>query len=156
MKKAIIVGGGIGGLATAVALTRRGWHLEVLERSSRFAEVGAGLSVWPNALRALDALGLGETARAHALSQGQAGIRDSAGRWLSRTDTADLERRYGQTVMMRRADLLDVLKEALPSSTLRGGTTVSHVGADGVVVHSAGTSRADLVVGADGIRSTAR
>ena len=46
--KAVIVGGGIGGLASAVALARRGWQVEVLERAPEFTEVGAGLSVWAN------------------------------------------------------------------------------------------------------------
>ena len=55
--KAIIIGGGIGGLASAVALARRGWQVEVLERAPEFTEVGAGLSIWANGLRALDALG---------------------------------------------------------------------------------------------------
>ena len=95
--KAIIVGGGIAGLASALALTRRGWQVEVLERAPEFTEVGAGLSVWPNALRALDALGVGGPVRRRAVLQGQAGIRDATGRWLSRTDTAELERRYGPT-----------------------------------------------------------
>ena len=61
--KAVIIGGGIGGLASAVALTRRGWQVEVLERAPEFTEVGAGLSIWANGLRALDALGVGETVR---------------------------------------------------------------------------------------------
>ena len=98
--KAIIIGGGIAGLASALALTRRGWQVEVLERAPEFTEVGAGLSLWPNALRALDALGVGEPARGRAMLAGQAGIRDAAGRWLSRSDTAELERRYGPVAMI--------------------------------------------------------
>jgi 2-polyprenyl-6-methoxyphenol hydroxylase-like FAD-dependent oxidoreductase len=57
-RSAVIVGGGIGGLAAAVALHRRGWRVEVCERAAGFTEVGAGLSLWPNAVRALAALGL--------------------------------------------------------------------------------------------------
>jgi len=64
--KAVIIGGGIAGLASALALTRRGWQVEVLERAAGFTEVGAGLSLWPNALRALDALGVGEPVRRRA------------------------------------------------------------------------------------------
>ena len=97
--KAIIVGGGIGGLAAALALGQHGWQVEVLERAAAFGEVGAGLSLWPDALRALDALGVGEAVRGRAALAGQAGIRDAAGRWLARTDTAELERRYGPTAM---------------------------------------------------------
>ena len=81
--RTIVIGGGIAGLASALALTRRGWHVEVLERAPEFGEVGAGLSLWPNALRALDALGVGEQVRSRAVLEGQVGIRDAGGRWLS-------------------------------------------------------------------------
>jgi 2-polyprenyl-6-methoxyphenol hydroxylase-like FAD-dependent oxidoreductase len=154
--KAIIIGGGIGGLACALALTRHGWQAEVLERAAELTEVGAGLSVWPNGLRALDALGVGESVRGHAALQGQAGIRDPAGRWLARTDSAKLERRYGPTVMIHRADLLGVLQAAVPAEALRTGITVHQVRPDGTVLHTGGESHANLVVGADGIRSVTR
>ncbi len=154
--KSIIIGGGIAGLASAVALIRAGWEVELLERAPEFAEVGAGLSLWPNAFRALDALGLGEQVKDRAVIEGQAGIRDASGRWLSRTDAAELTRRYGPTAMVHRADLLAVLRAALPAEALRTGITVTGVRPDGTVAHSAGSSAADLVVGADGLRSTAR
>ncbi|WP_157420430.1 FAD-dependent oxidoreductase, partial [Actinomadura kijaniata] len=63
---AIVIGGGIGGLAAALALHRGGHRVRVLERAPAFTEVGAGLALQPNALRALDALGLGDTVRARA------------------------------------------------------------------------------------------
>jgi 2-polyprenyl-6-methoxyphenol hydroxylase-like FAD-dependent oxidoreductase len=154
--RAIIIGGGIAGLASALALTRRGWQVEVLERAPELTEVGAGLSLWRNALRALDALGLGESVRGRAVLQGQAGIRDAAGRWLSRADSAEVERRYGPTAMIHRADLLAVLRAAVPDQALHPGTTVTGVRPDGTVVLSGGESRADLVVGADGVHSVTR
>ena len=154
--KAIIVGGGIGGLATALALGQRGWQVEVLERAAEFGEVGAGLSLWPNALRALDLLGVGGSVRGQAGLAGQAGIRTATGRWLARTDTAEIERRYGPTAMIHRADLLGVLRAAVPGEALRGGITVRAVRPDGTVTHSGGESSADLIVGADGIRSVTR
>jgi 2-polyprenyl-6-methoxyphenol hydroxylase-like FAD-dependent oxidoreductase len=154
--RAIIIGGGIAGLASALALTRRGWQVEVFERAPEFTEVGAGLSLWPNALRALDALGVGEGVRSRAALEGQAGIRDAAGRWLSHTDTAELERRYGPVAMIHRADLLAVLRAAVPEEALRPGITVSEVRADGTVIHEGGQARADLVVGADGLGSVTR
>lgn len=64
MSKALIVGGGIGGLATAIAFDRRGWEVEILEKATKITAVGAGLSLWPNAIRALDALGLGDEVQA--------------------------------------------------------------------------------------------
>jgi len=154
--RAIIIGGGIAGLASALALTQRGWQVEILERTPEFTEAGAGLSLWPNALRALDALGVGEPVRSRAVLEGQVGIRDAAGRWLSRADTAELERRYGLTAMIHRADLLGVLRAAVPDEALRPWRTVTEVRPDGTVVHSAGESQADLVVGADGVHSVTR
>ncbi|MFC3435363.1 FAD-dependent monooxygenase [Nocardia seriolae] len=156
MPKAVRVGGGIGGLATAIAFALRGWEIEVLERSTRIEEVGAGLSLWPNALRALAALGLGETVRGLAREEDSAGIRDSSGRWLSRTDTETIRVRYGSPVMMHRADLLAILRAAIPEHAVHTGISVTEVQADGTVVHSAGTSAGDVVVGADGIRSGVR
>jgi 2-polyprenyl-6-methoxyphenol hydroxylase-like FAD-dependent oxidoreductase len=154
--KAVIVGGGIGGLASALALARRGWQVEVLERAPEFTEVGAGLSLWPNGLRALDALGVGEPVRQHAALEGQGGIQDVAGQWLARTNAAEMARRYGPTVMIHRADLLALLCAAVPAEALRSGVTVTGVRPDGTVAHSGGESRADLVVGADGINSVTR
>ena len=154
--KAIIVGGGIAGLGSALALTKLGWQVEVFERAPEFTEVGAGLSLWPNALRALDALGVGELVRGRAVLAGQAGIRDARGRWLTRTDAAELARRYGPTVMIHRADLLEVLRAAVPDEGLRPRVSVTEVRPAGLVVHSGGQSRADLVVGADGVRSVTR
>lgn len=158
-RTAIVVGGGIGGLATAAALVNRGWRVSVLERAAAFEEVGAGLSVWSNALRALDALGVGDEVRARAMVETSAGIRRPSGRWLARTDTEELARRFGPLVMIHRADLLEILRRAVPTEALRPGVEVVDVraGASGAeVIHSAGADPADVVVGADGIRSTVR
>ncbi|WP_335934701.1 FAD-dependent monooxygenase [Streptomyces sp. PTD5-9] len=103
--------------------------------------------------------GLDEQARARALVETRAGIRDAAGRWLSRTDTEELERRYGPLGVIHRADLFDILRGALPAGTLHTGTRLTAVEDSGSYVevrHTRGTSRADLLVGADGIRSTVR
>jgi 2-polyprenyl-6-methoxyphenol hydroxylase-like FAD-dependent oxidoreductase len=130
--------------------------VEIFERDPEFTEAGAGLSLWPNALRALDALGVGEAVRGRSVLQGQVGLRDAAGRWLSRTDTAELERRYGLTAMIHRADLLAVLRAAVPGGVLHPGTTVNAVRPDGTVRHTGGECVADLVVGADGLHSVTR
>ncbi|MEV5573409.1 FAD-dependent monooxygenase [Spirillospora sp. NPDC052269] len=155
-RTAIVAGGGIGGLAAALALSARGWRVRVLEQAGAFGDAGSGLSLWPNGLRALDVLGVGEQVRAQALSETQAGIKDASGRWLSVTDTAEMERRYGTVVMIHRAALLDLLREALPSGVLETGTTVTSIDAGTGHVRVNDTLEADLLVGADGIRSTVR
>lgn len=156
MSTAIVVGGGIGGTAAALALAGRGWSVQVLERAPEVADVGSGISLWSNALRALDALGVGDAVRAQGMAEVSAGIRDDRGRWLSRTDVATLRERFGAPVVIHRARLLDILRTALPEGVVRTGVSVEAVTADGAVVHAAGTSSADLVVGADGIRSVVR
>uniref|UniRef100_UPI001FC8EF8D FAD-dependent oxidoreductase n=1 Tax=Amycolatopsis kentuckyensis TaxID=218823 RepID=UPI001FC8EF8D len=79
---AIVVGGGIGGLAAAAGLHRVGWTVTVLEKAPEFGDVGAGISLWPNALRCLDELGvdLGE----HLAPQREGGFRDRRGRRITR------------------------------------------------------------------------
>ncbi|MEU4650994.1 FAD-dependent oxidoreductase [Nocardia fluminea] len=156
MSTAIVVGGGIGGLAAALALAGKGWSVQVLERAPEIAEVGSGISLWSNALRALDALGVGDTVRAQGSTEVSAGIRDDRGRWLSRTDVATLRERFGAPVVIHRARLLGILRAALPEGVVRTGISVREVTADGTVAYSSGTSSADLVVGADGIHSVAR
>ncbi|GGV73597.1 FAD-dependent oxidoreductase [Streptomyces griseoloalbus] len=159
-RAATVVGGGIGGLAAALALHRRGWRVEVLERAPRFTEIGAGISLWPNALHALEVLGLADAVRALGAVETAGGVRDRRGRQLSRTDNAELERRFGHPLLvLHRADLSRVLAEALPADSLLPGNEVSAVRDDGerpVVGHRGRESRPDLLVGADGLRSAVR
>jgi 2-polyprenyl-6-methoxyphenol hydroxylase-like FAD-dependent oxidoreductase len=153
---AIVVGGGIAGLASAIALRERGWDVAVLEQAPDFAEVGAGLSLWPNALNALDALGVGAIVRERSVLDGSTGIRDEHGRWLSRTDVAVIRERFGHMALVHRATLLDILRSALRPECLRAGVTVNHVSADGLVQCADRELRGDLVLGADGLHSTVR
>ncbi|MFC5138203.1 FAD-dependent monooxygenase [Actinomycetospora rhizophila] len=161
MARAVVVGAGLGGQASAVALRRRGWDVTVLERREHAAEAGAGIALWPNALRALDVLGLGARARELGTVEIGGGIRTSAGRWLSRTDAADLRRRQGDgVVVLPRPDLHALLRAAAPDA--REGLGVRRVepgDADRpAVVHddAGGRHEAELVVAADGVRSTVR
>jgi len=84
-KSVAVVGAGIGGLTAAAALHSLGWAVTVLERAPAIAEVGAGLTLWPNAVRALDVLGLANIVSAHAIPTVSRGnIRQPDGRWLRR------------------------------------------------------------------------
>jgi 2-polyprenyl-6-methoxyphenol hydroxylase-like FAD-dependent oxidoreductase len=147
---ALVVGGGIGGLAAAVGLRRAGWAVSVRERREDPWEAGSGLSLWPNALRALDVLGLGDAVRDVGTTQAAGGIRDRQGRWLVRTDAETLARRHGEgVVVLPRRELLGLLRSALPDGAVTTGAPVS---APELRAHRA----ADLVVGADGIGSMVR
>ena len=161
MGRAVVVGAGLGGLASAIALAQRGWEVTALERRPRAAEVGAGIALWPNALRALDVLGLGARARELGIVEIGGGIRTSSGRWLSRTDAAELRRRQGDgVVVLPRPDLHDLLRAAAPD--LHEGVGVRRVEPGDAerpaVVHdeAGGRHEAELVVAADGVRSTVR
>src|SRR5215468_1721352 len=63
----LVAGGGIGGLAAALALARQGYEVKVLEQSAQVGEIGAGIQLGPNAFSAFDALGIGERARSRAV-----------------------------------------------------------------------------------------
>lgn len=144
-RSAAIVGGGIGGLAAAIALLRTGWDVRVYERASGFTEVGAGISLWPNALRALERLGLLPEVLDLGKVEVAGGAKDRQGRWLTRVTSAELERRFGYPlVVVHRLDLLAALLGALPGEVLRPGVLVTE------------PPEADLVVAADGLRSTVR
>ncbi|RFU40287.1 monooxygenase [Actinomadura logoneensis] len=158
-RTAIVVGGGIGGLTSAVALADRGWEVTLAERAPSLDPVGSGLALGPNALRALDTLGLGDPVRELAAFQGDAGIRRAGGAWLSRTSAEAAVARYGDpTVLLLRSALVDLLTGRLDRVETLLGTTVTGVDPDlGVVRTDDGRERrADLVVAADGIHSPIR
>ncbi|MFD1147236.1 FAD-dependent monooxygenase [Saccharothrix hoggarensis] len=140
--KAVVVGGGLGGLTAAIALRLVGWDVVVLERAPEFGEVGAGVGVMPNAMRALAALGLEGEVRRIGTPRVAGGVRDRKGRPLTYVDAARLD----HLVAVHRADLHRVLRSALPEACLVTDTDV----------RSVDDLDADLVVAADGIRSRIR
>ncbi|MDF5753080.1 FAD-dependent monooxygenase [Spongiactinospora sp. TRM90649] len=157
-----VVGGGIGGLATAAFLHRAGLDVTVYEQARELTEVGAGLVVSPNAVRLLRRLGQFErlSARAVALEIGWEFRRWADGRVLFSQRLGDeCERRYGeQCYVAHRADLLDVVRAAFPASALRLNSRVAQVKrrADDVEITFADGARvnADVVIGADGVHTT--
>ncbi|MGW7524166.1 FAD-dependent monooxygenase [Streptomyces sp. NPDC054783] len=158
---AVVVGGGIGGLAAAIGLRRIGWDVRVVERAGTPADAGAGISLHANGLRALDALGVGAAVRAAARPQYTGGTRAPDGRWLARMDGAALERALGTPIVgIRRAVLHRLLREALPAESMVIGVTVPALdrsAPDRVGVPAgARVLDADLVVAADGVGSRLR
>ncbi|UQW99444.1 FAD-dependent monooxygenase [Streptomyces sp. RerS4] len=158
---AVVVGGGIGGLAVAIGLRRVGWEVRVVERTSVLDDAGAGISLAANGLRALDALGVGEAVREAARGQYTGGTRTPEGGWLTRMDGAVLEKAVGTPIMgIARSTLHRLLRASLPGEVLLIGSEVESVQRiDHGRVRVGCADRvleADLVVAADGIGSTVR
>jgi 2-polyprenyl-6-methoxyphenol hydroxylase-like FAD-dependent oxidoreductase len=103
----IVVGGGIGGLSAAFALTRKGLRVRVLERAREFGEVGAGIQIAPNCTRILNTYGLLAEAKRLGVLPGHMVMKDAAdGTVLTSLDLRDMERRYGTPYMViHRSDL---------------------------------------------------
>ncbi|MCD0502849.1 3-hydroxybenzoate 6-monooxygenase [Bordetella petrii] len=163
---AIVVGGGIGGLAAALALTRQGIAVQLLEQASHIGEIGAGIQLGPNAFAALDALGVGQTARGRAVLTDHIIMMDAVdAREVVRIDTgAAFRARFGGPyAVIHRADIHLSILEAVqrdPLIRFRTSTQIADVRQDGAQVEVVDTQgeryRADAVIGCDGVKSVIR
>lgn len=160
--RAIIIGGGIGGLSTALALARVGIRAEVFEQADEPREVGAGLTVWANAIRALDQLGVAGRVLAPSSKLDRFEIRHCTGAVLSALPFHHLERKLGVpvVVVIHRADLLRELAAALDRDQVhcRARCVAIDAQPDGVTARFADgrVACADFLVGADGLHSVVR
>ena len=160
MDRVLIVGGGIAGLMVAASLRSRGVDCEVVERTEKWAPVGAGIVLSVNAMAVLRGLGLDETLVRAGHVLGQGAITDASGRALGSSDFSALEPEFGPTVGLHRAALHEILLAAVGSTPIAMGTSVDAVESDarGVDVRftDGREDRFDLVIGADGLRSKVR
>ncbi len=120
---AVVVGAGVGGLATAIGLRRAGWEATVLEGRVAPERYGTAFGIHPTAQAALDRLGLGDALRARAVPYRRARIRRPDGKVLAALPLEQVERRAGRPeLLMSRPRLIDALLAALagsPSSATR-------------------------------------
>ena len=154
----IVIGAGIAGLATAVALHRIGHDVTVVEQRTDLTS-GAGISIWPNALAALDQIGLGDQVREAGGRVTAGAIRWRDGTWLRRPSAQRIVHALGEPlVVVHRSVLTGILLDALPPGTVQTGLSATglSIGATAarVTLSDGRTREADAVVGADGVNST--
>ncbi|MGE0801829.1 MAG: FAD-dependent monooxygenase [Lautropia sp.] len=162
----LIAGGGIGGLAAALALARAGRAVRLLEQAAAFGEIGAGIQLAPNALRVLDALGVLDYVLEHAVFPDYAVMIDAlSGQEITRVDLGPgFVKHYGyRYLVVHRHDLLEALlrgcREQDRIELVTGRTVQSFAQhAAGVEVRCADgtTEQGSALVGADGLRSLVR
>jgi salicylate hydroxylase len=162
MTRVAIIGGGIGGLTAAIALSRAGVEVRVYEAAAELREIGAGVALHPNAMRVLRAIGVEDGVRKVAGRSEWAVTRNGmTGRLISKTSRSQQGARQGiEGATAHRADLLDVLAAAVPAGVVSLGARcvgVETSGSSAVARFADGsTAEADVIVGADGIHSPVR
>jgi 2-polyprenyl-6-methoxyphenol hydroxylase-like FAD-dependent oxidoreductase len=155
--RVVVVGAGIGGLAAAVALRRIGVEALVVERAASIREVGAGLSIWSNAVNALRELGLDANVIAAASVIERNLVQTPKGRVIVQTKLGEVSRMAGAPcICIHRGILQKILLDALPPRSMRTGARC--VGFDGstAILENGEHIQADVLVGADGISSVIR
>jgi len=162
----LVAGGGIGGLAAALALSQQGFGVKVLEQSAQVGEIGAGIQLGPNAFSAFDALGIGERERARAVYTDRILMMDA----VDETEVVNMplgdvfRRRFGNPyAVSHRADMHLSLLEGVQESgrvELLTSTRVERVEQKGdhvVAIDSEGRShRGAAIIGCDGVKSAVR
>ncbi|QOR68131.1 FAD-dependent monooxygenase [Cytobacillus suaedae] len=156
-KEAIIIGAGIGGLCTAIALQNKGWKISIFDKANALSGVGAGIVLASNALHALDKLGVGYQVRERGSSVGRAEVRTWKGDMLIDFSTAE----HTESYLIHRADLQQILVESLKEGTtlkLKKSFVSFNQNDDRVeAVFSDGTKVAgNVLIGADGFHSVVR
>lgn len=165
-ERIVIAGGGIGGLASALALARRGFRVTVLERAPRYQEIGAGIQLGPNAFHAFDRLGLGDAIRSIAVFIDQLRLMDAiTAEEITHIDlTTYFRSRFGNPyAVVHRGELHGIMVRACEghaSITLRTDCDVTgYEQADrnvNAILHTGERIAGRALIGADGLRSKIR
>ncbi len=156
-RTAAVVGAGIGGLSAAIALERAGYEATVYEQADEIRPLGAGLSVWPNGVRALRALGLDALVDNAEATISTGSIRRADGSALARFDPDVMAKRWGERLLgFHRAALHAALLAQIDPSRIVLGAKVEGLGAENRLEVAGDEVPADLIVGADGLNSAIR
>ena len=155
--RVVVVGGGIGGLAAAVALRKVGVEPLVIERATSIREVGAGLSVWSNAMNALRELGLEDKVMASASVIERNVAQTTKGRLIAQTELGEVSRMAGAPcICIHRGVLQKILLDAVPADSVRTGVRCAGFDGSTVIPENGERLESDVLVGADGIFSVIR
>ncbi|HEY9868252.1 MAG TPA: FAD-dependent monooxygenase [Candidatus Obscuribacterales bacterium] len=159
--KIIIIGGGIGGLSTAIALRKAGHEVVVFEQSGHLREIGAGLTIWTNAVKVLQKLGIGDAVLEIGAVIERHEARTASGKLLGEAPVGDLGRKLGApSICVHRAELLHVLGSRLDPDLVRlehrsAGFAQDNTGVTAGFVNGHREQGA-AIVGADGLHSVIR
>jgi 2-polyprenyl-6-methoxyphenol hydroxylase-like FAD-dependent oxidoreductase len=158
--KITIIGGGIAGLTTALALRKLGFDFELFERAKQLNEVGAGIWMQPNALKVLDWLGLGDLVRESGTMLNQVDITNAQLIPFKKTKQEVVQDDSGNKIVaLHRATLQKILFEAIPMKNINLGhefKSLEQIEHQVIISIGEREVRSDLVIGADGINSKVR
>ena len=159
-ERILVVGGGIAGMTAATALAQQGFPVTLLESAPEFGEIGAGLTLTPNAMHGLDFIGICEEAAAVGVEPGKQRFQHwQDGRTLVAIDRAGQREKYGAPyITVHRADVHDVMTAAARRSGVEMIAGAAVVSSEGTSVTTADgrTFSGDVLVGADGVKSVIR
>lgn len=159
-EKALIVGGGISGMVAATALAQQGFAVTLLESAPEFGEIGAGLTLTPNAMRGLDFIGICEEAAAVGVEPGRQRFQHwQDGRTLVAIDRSTQRAKYGAPyITVHRADVHQVMADAARRAGVEMIAGAAVVASEGTGVTTADGRRfsGDVLIGADGVKSVIR
>ncbi|MCG1020974.1 FAD-dependent monooxygenase [Sutcliffiella horikoshii] len=160
-KTALIIGGGLAGLSAALALQHLGWNVSVYEKANELKELGAGIVLSANAIKALEKLGVAEQVRKIGSPVKKAEIRTWDGKLLVNVPVHKQAKLYGTySYLIYRPDLQSILYEKLKQETVIFGKKLIRIEQDAAkitaIFEDGEEAEGDLLIGADGVHSEVR